>query len=194
MPAVQSTFRRDCLWDTPNFSTTYTESPCQLHWLCNLSCLLVFVVSASEICWYQVVQRAVRTVVIVLLPPVFHNSLCLPQAKVVADKFRLIRPINRALDKMRTRLQGGNRRGERQDLFKSRYTLLKGAERLVNWEKARLNELFYCYPELRRVQVLYQHDIMADGSSSGLVNYVTTSTCTYSYTVDSYGTVCQYDY
>ena len=55
---------------------------------------------------------------------------------------------------MRTRLQGGNRRGKRRDLFKSRYTLLKGAERLVDWEKARLNELFYRYPELGRAWVL----------------------------------------
>ena len=47
------------------------------------------------------------------------------------------------MDKVRTRLQGGNRRGKRRELFKSRYTLLKGVERLVDWEKARLNELFY---------------------------------------------------
>ena len=38
--------------------------------------------------------------------------MCLPQAKVVVDKFHLIRHINRALDKVRTRLQGGNRRGK----------------------------------------------------------------------------------
>ncbi len=39
-------------------------------------------------------------------------QMCLPQAKVVVDKFHLIRHISRALDKMRTRLQGGNRRGK----------------------------------------------------------------------------------
>jgi len=81
-------------------------------------------------------------------------QMCLPQAKVVVDKFHLIRHINGALDKVRSRLQGGNRRGKRRDLFKSRYTLLKGAERLADWEKARLNELFYCYPELGRAWVL----------------------------------------
>ncbi len=80
--------------------------------------------------------------------------MCLPQAKVVVDKFHLIRHINGALDKVRTRLQGGNRRGKRRDLFKSRYTLLKGAERLVDWERARLNQLFYRYPELGRAWVL----------------------------------------
>ena len=80
--------------------------------------------------------------------------MCLPQAKVVVDKFHLIRHINGALDKVRSRLQGGSRRNKRRDLFKSRYTLLKGAERLANWEKERLNQLFYHYPELRRAWVL----------------------------------------
>ena len=81
-------------------------------------------------------------------------QMCLPQAKVVVDKFHLIRYINGALDKVRSRLQGGNRRGKRRDLFKGRYTLLKGAERLAHWEKARLNQLFSRYPELRRAWVL----------------------------------------
>ena len=80
--------------------------------------------------------------------------MCLPQAKVVVDKFHLIRHINGALDKVRSRLQGGNRGGKRRDLFRSRYTLLKGAERLADWEKGRLNRLFYCYPELKEAWVL----------------------------------------
>jgi len=78
---------------------------------------------------------------------------CLPQAKIVADKFHFIRHINGALDNVRSRLQGGSRRGRRKDLFKSRYTLLKGAERLLDWEKTRLNQLFYHYPELKRAWV-----------------------------------------
>jgi len=49
-------------------------------------------------------------------------QMCLPQAKVVVDKFHLIRHINGALDKVRSRLQGGNRRGRKRDLFNSRYT------------------------------------------------------------------------
>jgi len=80
-------------------------------------------------------------------------KMCLPQAKVVVDKFHLIRHINKAIDKVRSRLQGGNRRGKRRDLFRSRYTLLKGAERLADWEKERLNRLFYYYPGLKKVWV-----------------------------------------
>jgi transposase len=81
-------------------------------------------------------------------------QMSLPQAKVVVDKFHLIRHINGALDKVRSRLQGGSSRGKRRDLFKSRYTLLKGAERLADWEREKLNQLFYCYPELERSWVL----------------------------------------
>lgn len=55
---------------------------------------------------------------------------------------------------MRSKLQGEGRRGRRGDLFKSRYTLLKGAERLSGWKKARLNQLLYRYPELKRAWML----------------------------------------
>ncbi len=81
-------------------------------------------------------------------------QLCLPQAKVVVDKFHLVRHINEALDKVRSRLQGGNRKDKRRDLFKSRYTLLKAAEKLNNWERARLSGLFPYYPELREAWLL----------------------------------------
>lgn len=80
--------------------------------------------------------------------------MCLPRARIVVDKFHLVRHINGALDRVRSRLQGGNRRGRRRDLFKSRYTLLKGAERLADWERTRLNQLFYRYPELGRAWLL----------------------------------------
>ena len=80
--------------------------------------------------------------------------MCLPRARIVVDKFHLVRHINGALDRVRSRLQGGNRRGRRQDLFKSRYTLLKGAERLTDWERTRLNQLFNHYPELERAWLL----------------------------------------
>ena len=63
-------------------------------------------------------------------------QMCLPLARIVVDKFHLIRHINGALDKVRSRLQGGNRRDKRGDLFGSRYTLLRGAERLTDWDGA----------------------------------------------------------
>lgn len=79
--------------------------------------------------------------------------MSLPQAKVVVDKFHLIRHVNEAVDKVRSRLQGGSRRGKKRDLFKSRYTLLKGVERLTSSERARITRLFYLYPELEKAWV-----------------------------------------
>jgi len=76
-------------------------------------------------------------------------QMCLPRAKIVVDKFHLIRHINDALDKVRSRLQGGSRRDKRRDLFHSRYTLLKGAERLTDGERLMLSRLFSSYPEMR---------------------------------------------
>jgi transposase len=80
-------------------------------------------------------------------------QMSLPQAKVVVDKFHLIRHINAALDRVRSRLQGESKREGRRDLFKRRYTLLKGAERLADWERESINRLFYHYPELERAWV-----------------------------------------
>ena len=40
---------------------------------------------------------------------------------------------------------------------------------------------------------LYQHDITGDAAATGLVNYVTTQTTIYWYSVDSAGTVTQFD-
>lgn len=75
---------------------------------------------------------------------------CLPEAKVVADKFHVIRHINAAVDKVRGRCQGGNTKGKRKDLFRSRYTLLKGAEKLADWEREKLSRLFSRYPEVHK--------------------------------------------
>ena len=66
------------------------------------------------------------------------------------DKFHLIRHINGALDGVRSHIQGRSRSGERRDLFRDRYALLKGAERLGEEERARLSRLFCQYPELER--------------------------------------------
>ena len=77
-------------------------------------------------------------------------QMCLPQAKIVVDKFHFIRHINDAVDKVRSRLQGGSRRDKKRDLFHSRYTLLKGSERLSDRQRAKLSQLFHHYPELKK--------------------------------------------
>ena len=77
-------------------------------------------------------------------------QMSLPQAKVVVDKFHLIRHVNDALDKVRGRLQGGRwKEVKNQALYRSRYTLLKSAENLNDRERLNLEELFSMYPELK---------------------------------------------
>ena len=81
-------------------------------------------------------------------------EMCLPNAKIVIDKFHLVRHINGALDKVRSRLQGGSSKYKRRDLFQSRYILLKGSERLLDWEKERLRQLFSSYPDLKKAWMI----------------------------------------
>jgi transposase len=77
-------------------------------------------------------------------------QMCLPQAKVVVDKFHLIRKVNDALDKVRSRLQGGRwKEGKSRELFKRRYILLKRFENLTDRERLNLAKLFSMHPELR---------------------------------------------
>jgi transposase len=78
-------------------------------------------------------------------------QMCLPEAKVVVDKFHVIRHVNDALDKVRSWCQGGRHKGiKKQDLFRSRYSLLKGAENLVDGERECLDRLFSTYPEVMK--------------------------------------------
>ena len=77
-------------------------------------------------------------------------QMCLPQAKVVVDKFHLIRHVNDALDKVRSRLQGSRWKASKsRELFKRRYILLKSVENLTERERLNLEELFTMHTELR---------------------------------------------
>jgi len=51
----------------------------------------------------------------------------------------------------------------------------------------------YATPGDQDGYVLFQHDVDADGAATGLVNYVVTQTTKYWYSVDTMGTVTQYD-
>jgi hypothetical protein len=54
------------------------------------------------------------------------------------------------VDKVRSRLQGGRwKEVKSRALFRSRYTLLKSAENLIDRERLNLEELFSMYPELK---------------------------------------------
>ena len=77
-------------------------------------------------------------------------EMCLPQAKVVVDKFHVVRQVNRALDQVRVCLQAREYQGRRGGLFKGRYLLLKAVENLTPEEAGQLTMLLGAYPELRR--------------------------------------------
>jgi len=89
----------------------------------------------------------VETVVIDMHEP-FRQAvhLALPVAKIVADKFHVLTHVHLALDQVRTGLQA--RVGEKGELFRSRYLLLKAAERLTAKDEKKLERIFSDYPEL----------------------------------------------
>lgn len=74
-------------------------------------------------------------------------ELCLPQAKVVADKFHVLMHVHRALDQVRTSLQP--QKGKKGELFRARYLLLTAVERLTAERRVQLMELLERYPLLR---------------------------------------------
>ncbi|ADJ25927.1 transposase IS204/IS1001/IS1096/IS1165 family protein [Dehalogenimonas lykanthroporepellens BL-DC-9] len=78
-------------------------------------------------------------------------QLCLPQARIVVDKYHFVWHINQALEKTRSRLQGGRgNTGIRRRLYQNRYALLKSEDKLTEREKATLAELFLHYPEIEK--------------------------------------------
>lgn len=95
----------------------------------------------------------VETVVMDMHEP-FRQAvhLSLPWAKIVADKFHVLTHVHQALDQVRTGLQA--KIGEKGELFRSRYVLLKAAERLTVEDEERLERLFSLYPELITAWVL----------------------------------------
>jgi len=79
-------------------------------------------------------------------------ALCLPQARVVVDKFHVLEHVHRALDQVRTRIEP--RQGKRGELFRARHLLLTAAERLSPEARSKLAMLLSHYPELRRAWLL----------------------------------------
>ncbi len=71
-------------------------------------------------------------------------EMCLPGAKVVADKFHVLMHVHRALDQVRTSLQP--QKGRKGELFRTRYLLLTAVERLTAERRLQLMELLGRYP------------------------------------------------
>jgi transposase len=74
--------------------------------------------------------------------------LCLPKVVIVADRFHVVRRVGEALDGVRRRLQGQERRGKRNRLFCLRYALLAQPKDWSEKERLDIEGLFVAYPEL----------------------------------------------
>jgi transposase len=81
-------------------------------------------------------------------------ELCLPKAKVVADRFHVVRRVGLALDQVRLRLQRA--RGEEHDgeLYELRHVLMTDRAKWSVEERRRVRQLFRELPELRRAWLL----------------------------------------
>lgn len=75
--------------------------------------------------------------------------LCLPGAVIVADRFHVVRRVGKALDEVRRRLQGQERKGRRDRLYRLRYVLLAQPEDWSEKERLDIEGLFTVYPELK---------------------------------------------
>lgn len=81
-------------------------------------------------------------------------ELCLPAAKIVADRFHVVRRVGEALDRVRLRLQradGFERKGE---LYKSRHALMADPGSWSRKEKREMRCIFRKWPELEAAWAL----------------------------------------
>lgn len=96
------------------------------------------------------VKDGIEAVVLDMFGP-FHLAVAaaLPHVPRVADKFHVLRNVNLALDRQRSRIQGrGHKTGARKRLFRKRFLLLRALESLSVADRHRLDALFFDHPEL----------------------------------------------
>jgi len=99
-------------------------------------------------------KEAIKAVVIDMSSS-FRSAIreALPGRAIVADKFHVIARIIEALDEVRKRVQRAKPKGERSSVFRLRYRLRKGREKLKAEEAAELQAFLDQEPEL---QAAYQ--------------------------------------
>jgi transposase len=76
-------------------------------------------------------------------------QLCLPRAKIVADRFHVVRRVGRALNQVRLRLQRARGEERKGELYGLRYALLGDPLNWTDEERERLKRWFASLPELR---------------------------------------------
>ena len=96
------------------------------------------------------IKDRIRAVVMDLWEP-YHKVVgaLLPDAARIADKFHVIRHVNRSLDAVRRRNQGrGRKTGTKRVLFSCRFALLRAVERSRPGDDERRARVFAIAPEL----------------------------------------------
>jgi transposase len=77
-------------------------------------------------------------------------QLCLPKADIVADKMHVIGLVNRALDRVRLRVQRARGEENRGPVYEGRHLLLRNREDLDEEDRGKLKKLLRDHPQLRR--------------------------------------------
>ncbi len=95
----------------------------------------------------------VETVVMDMHEP-FRQAVqtCMPGAAIVADKFHVLAHVHRALDKVRVSLQTA--RGQRDELYRARYLLLRGVEHVLPARLVTLVDVLERYPPVHEAWLL----------------------------------------
>ena len=109
------------------------------------------------------VRRKVRYIVMDL-SPLFYSVMrsCFPKAKIIADKFHVVRLITWALDAVRRRVQKQFAKNRRISFKRSKELLLKHSEKLTDEEKDMVAIMLCASDELRmayRLKELF-YDVM----------------------------------
>ena len=93
------------------------------------------------------------------LSPLFRSvaKSVFPEAKIIADKFHVIRVVINSLENVRKRIQKEFHATKRQWFKRSRYLLLKPEYKLTYEESIALNQMLNSSYELEKAYVLKEH-------------------------------------
>ena len=117
---------------------------------------------------YPIKMRKKVRYVVMDLSSLFYSVVrsCFPKAKIIADKFHVIRLITWALDAVRKRVQKNFAKNRRISFKHSKRLLLKHSEKLTDEEKDRVAIMLQTSDELRlayRLKELF-YDVMGSPS------------------------------
>ena len=104
----------------------------------------------------QLPHREAIQAVVIDMSASFRSAVeeALPGRAVVADKFHVVARVIQALDEVRKRVQKAKPKGQKRMVFRLRYRLRRGREKLKPEEREALNALLEQEPELRRAYEL----------------------------------------